>query len=502
MSCRRPICRLLVALLAMLALPCQADYPFSLGPLYDRFPTIATPGYRTEALGPFFYSETHPDQTTWAIPPLMAHTHDWGTDSEEFDFLYPLFTVDRFGLDYRWQFLQVFSIAGGEHEPGAEARRITIFPIYFQQRSAISNENYTAVFPFYGHLQKRLFRDKIFFVMFPIYGRTWKRDMVTDNYLYPLFEVRHGDRLFGWQFWPFIGREHKDVTTRTNGFGDISIVEGYDDRFLLWPFLLRRDEGIGTDNQKITRASLPFFSYERSPGRDSTTLLWPLFSRINDRDNQYKEWQVPWPILEFARGKGKYGNRIWPFYGYGYNTNLEGRFVCWPFYTYRHVHGEPFDRERTRILFFLYSNTVEQNTETHKFRRRIDFIPFCSDRQEMDGTSRLQIFSPLEPFMPYSKSVQRDYSPLWTAWLSERNPNTGTSRQALLWNLYRHDAAPGSTRFSFLFGLVQYQAGADGKRLRLFYVPVMKTKPPAGTPRNQPATTSTTGLSFAATKLK
>ena len=120
----------------------------------------------------------------------------------------------------------------------------------------------------------------------------------------------------------------------------------------------------------------------------------------------------------------------------------------------------------------------------------------------MDGTTRLQIFSPLEPFVPYSKSVQRDYSPLWTFWLSERNPHTGASRQSLLWNLYRHDAAPGSTKFSFLFGLVQYQAGSEGKRLRLLYVPVMKTKPPGGQPRSQAATTSTTGLSFASAKLK
>jgi hypothetical protein len=432
----------------------------------------------------------------------MAHTFDRSTDSEEFDFVYPIFTLDRFGKDFRWQFLQIFSFAGGEHQPDAEARRLTLFPLYFQQRSAITNENYTAVFPFYGHLQNRLFRDKIFFVMFPFYGQTWKRDMVTDNYLYPLFSFRHGNHLYGWQFWPIAGRERKEVTTRTNGFGDVSIVEGYDDRFVVWPFFLRRDEGIGTDDQKTTRASLPFFSYERSPGRDSTTLLWPLFSKIDDRDNGYKEWQVPWPILEFARGKSKYANRIWPIYGYGYNTNIEGRFVCWPFYTFRRIHSDPFERERTRILFFLYSDAIEKNTETGKFRRRIDFMPFCNDRQEMDGSSRLQVFSLIEPFMPYSKSIQRDYSPLWTVWTSERNPNTGASSQSFLWNLFRHDARPGSTRFSFLLGLVQYQSGPEGKRLRLLYLPVAKTRPPIGTPRNQSANSTTTSLSFARDKLK
>ena len=66
-------------------------------------------------------------------------------------------------------------------------KRFTLFPLYFQQRSPDPNENYTALVPFYGHLKNRLFRDEIFFVMFPIYSETRKRDVVTDNYLYPVF---------------------------------------------------------------------------------------------------------------------------------------------------------------------------------------------------------------------------------------------------------------------------------------------------------------------------
>jgi hypothetical protein len=36
---------------------------------------------------------------------------------------------------------------------------------------------------------------------------------------------------------------------------------------------------------------------------------------------------------------------------------------------------------------------------------------------------------------------------------------------------------PVSKKCSLLFGLFQYQSGSDGKRLRLFYIPVVKTKP-------------------------
>ncbi len=74
-------------------------------------------------------------------------------------------------------------------------KQFTIFPFYFQQRSPDTDENYTALFPFYGHIKDRLFRDKIFFVMFPIYGQTQKRDIVTDNYLYPFFAIAAWRRL-------------------------------------------------------------------------------------------------------------------------------------------------------------------------------------------------------------------------------------------------------------------------------------------------------------------
>jgi hypothetical protein len=495
------LCGLIAAVGCVDCLAQTNDF-FHAGPLFDRSALVLTSGYRTEALGPFFYEEQSDDERTWAVPPLFSHTRNPATDSTRFNFLYPIMTYSRFGDDYRWQFAQLLSFAGGPHDDFAQARRFTLLPIYFQQRSPISNENYTAVFPFYGHLENRLFRRDIRFVLFPLYGQSRKKDSISDNYLYPLFSVTHGEGLHGWQFWPFVGREHKDPTTRTNGFGDIEIIGGYDDRFVLWPFFLRRDAGYGTDDQSTTRASLPFFSYERSPGRDSTTVLWPLFSHIVDRDRAYREWQLPWPIIEFARGPGKTATRVWPFYSHAQDTNLESAFYCWPFYKYNRIRSAPLDRRRTRILFFLYSDTIDVNTETGKTRRRTDFMPFCNDRREADGSTRLQVFSPLEPFAPYSRSIEQEYSPMWSVWLSQRNARTGVRSEALLWNLYRHEAGPRYRKFSFLLGLIQYQAGVEGKRLRLLYLPVFHTRPAGKSPPAQAAAKPTTDLSFGGAKLK
>src|ERR1043166_8819752 len=196
--------------------PANAADWFNAGPLFDDFQLTLDPGHRTEALGPLFYYEDKDSQGTWAMPPLWSLTRDPLTDFTEFALLYPVIGLDRFGSEYRWHIFQVFSFAGGQNQDEQKARRFTLFPFYFRQRSGNPDQNYTAFFPIYGQLKNRLLRDEIFFVMFPIYGRSRKRDVVTDNYLYPIFHVRHGNQLTGWQFWPLVGHEHKGVTTKTN----------------------------------------------------------------------------------------------------------------------------------------------------------------------------------------------------------------------------------------------------------------------------------------------
>jgi hypothetical protein len=452
----------------------------SAGPLICDFPLTLGLGHRTEVLGPLFYSEQNDTQKTWAIPPLMSHVSDSGTDSEEFDFAYPLMTLDRFGTEYRWHVAQLFSFAGGHTQPDNTDRRFTLFPIYFQQRSTDPARNYTAVFPIYGHLQNRLFRDKIFFVMFPIFGETWKKDIVTDNYFYPVFHVRHGDGLQGWQFWPLVGHEHKEPTMKTNMLGDIELRGGHDNVFVVWPVFYNQTTGIGTENPERQQGFLPLYGWLRSPQRDVTTVIWPLISHVNDRQKHYTEWETPWPLIVFARGEGKTTSRVWPFYSHAQNTNLESRFFLWPLYKFNRTHSDPLDRRRTRILLFLYSDAIQKNTANGEFQRRIDCWPFFTRTRDYNGSTRLQMFSILEPILPTTKSTDRDYSQLWSVWRAEKNTRTGATSRSLLWNLYRCDTTPASRKCSLLFGLFQYQSGSEGKRVRLFYVPVSKTKPGPG----------------------
>jgi hypothetical protein len=448
--------------------------PVTTGPLFYEFGLTLTEGHRTEVLGPLFYSEQRAKQRTWAIPPLVSYFRDPDTDTTEFDIFYPVITYDRYGTQYRWQVFQLLNMAGGPNQGDPNRDRFSVFPFYFQQRSTIPGENYTAVAPFYGHLKNHFFRDEIFFVMFPAYSETRKKDVITDNYFYPFYHKRHGDGLRGWQVWPFVGREHKEVTSRTNNFNIAETIGGREQLFVMWPFFTTLTSDIGTEDFALQQNLLPFYSIERSAKRDQTTILWPFFSRIDDREKKYVEWQLPWPLVVFTHGEGKTCSRVLPFFSVAHSPTLQSDSYLWPIYKFNRTHADLLDRQRTRILLFLYSDTRLTNTKTRESQQRIDFWPFYHYWRDFNGNTRFQVLSVLEPYLAGSHKIERDWSHVWSVWRAEKNAKTGAASQSLLWNLYRRDTSLAYKKCSLLFGLFQYQSDAEGKRLRLLYLPAIK----------------------------
>jgi len=283
----------------------------------------------------------------------------------------------------------------------------------------------------------------------------------------------------GWQFWPLAGYEHKDVTTQTNGFGDRATVGGYNKFFALWPIYWNYTEGVGTDDPSRFWGVLPLYLQTRSPKRDVTDVLWPFFSWIDERGKKYREWQGPWPFVIFTRGEGKTTSRVWPLFSQSHNVTMESDSYLWPVYQFKRTHSDPLDLQRTRILFYVFENTVQKNTATGQEMRRVDALPFFTYRRDYHGNNRLQILAPVEPAVPNNRGIERNWSPLWSIWIAENNLQTGASSQSLFWNLYRHETAPGSKKCSLLFGLFQYESGVEMKKWRLFYIPVINSHPQA-----------------------
>ncbi len=474
------------------------------GPFYHRFRLTLEPGERTEALGPFYYRQDVweewpeelgvldiPDEptpvqeaaTTLALPPLFSSLRRPGVAALSWDFLYPIMTYDRYGVESRLQVAQLLSFGAGRSQDGTESRGFSLFPLIFFRRSGDPARDYSAVFPFYGHTQQRLFRDEWRVVLWPLYAQSRKKDVVTDNYLVPLFHRRHGDGLRGWQFWPLIGQERKETTWRTNSLGGVETLWGREALFVLWPLFFRNTIDIGSTNAMRQRVLLPFYSLQLSPAKETRTYLWPLGPTFVDAHAEgYRQVGFPWPLIVFARGEGKTTDRVFPLYSHSRYREGETTWYLWPILWERHTRTQALERDLTRVGFFLYTDIAERQRATDRTRRRTDIWPLFASRRDFEGNERFQVFAPIEAILSSNPSVTRNWSPLWSLWRSEKNARTGARSRSLLWNLYRSEAAPGVKKCSLLFGMIRYEAGPAGARWR--WLGLFGGKPARGATRD------------------
>ncbi|HTI72248.1 MAG TPA: hypothetical protein VMF06_19890 [Candidatus Limnocylindria bacterium] len=449
------------------------------GPLWHEFPLTLRLGERAEGPGPFYWQETTPESWLKAFGPFYVRYEQPGAEYSQTEILYPIFSIDRVGPQYRWNVFQLISGSGGRNLDDSGVRRHTVFPIYFQQTSTTGTNDYLAVLPFYGDLRHRLFRDEVHFVMLPFYVRTRKKDVITDNYVAPFFHIRHGGAV-GWQFWPLYGQESRLPTTRTNELTDaVEVVPGHEKQFVLWPIWFNDRLGLGTTNVVTNRALLPLYSLSRSPAKDQSTYLWPFFSHTVDRENKFDEWGMPWPVIGWANGEGKHARRFWPVWGKASNAKLQSDFVAWPIYTHQHLVAPPLDREQYRSMFFLYRDVRETDLNSGKSSRWNGLLPLFIHRKDREGRERWQFPALIEPVLPSNSAIDRGWSPFWTLYRSEKNPTVGASSQSLLWNLYRHDRTTNETRTSFFFGMVRTQKTAAGRHWSLFWTGSKLTPPVA-----------------------
>jgi hypothetical protein len=452
------------------------------GPAWSDFRLTLEAGRRQEAVGPLYFAAQTDAENGWGIAPLISYTHSPTEDWSEVDFLYPFSTWRRFGSEYRYNFFQLISFSGGKNLDDQKTRRFTLFPLYFQSRSDDPALNYTAVVPFYGHLEGRLFHDDIKFVLFPLYAETRKKEMITDNYLYPIFHLRRGGGVSGWQVWPLVGVEHKIPTTVTNTLGEPEIAGGYDRHFVVWPFYLHDKAGIGSTNQQDRFSLIPFYDRLRSPLRDEDLYGFPFgYWRINDRGEKYEERDFFWPLVEFARGS-KNTKRIFPFYSRASREGLDSEYYFWPLYKSLHAITPGLERRHTRVAIFLYSDLREKDRKEGRMMHRVDFWPLYTWQRAMDQKERLQVMALLDPFFTSNSHIARDYSPLYSFWVAEKNPQTGMASQSLLWNLYRHESGPQTKKLSIIFGLFQYQSQPEGARWRICGIPFGKKQTNLNTP--------------------
>lgn len=461
-----------VALTYGLFLQAQGDIAASLS---IPKPSLQPHGQERRIL-PLYESSQSVSTTAWQLPPIASKVTDKNVESLEFDFLYPLLTFDQYGEEYRFQFLQGLGFSGGQNQDKEVSRRFNLVPFLFHQTSEVPEKDYFAFAPFFGTIKGRYLRDEIEFRLAPLYLRTRKRDIVTQNYLYPFFHKRTGEKLSGWQALPLFSYEKRGVRRQANGYGEPVIKPGHEKLTLAWPFYHDVTTGIGSTNPISKQALLPLFVKERSPQRDYTSLLWPFFNFIDDRKKGYHETSLLWPFFTKAYGEGKQAFRLFPLVSRAKSPSAQSDAYFWPLYKYQRKKGTVLDRQRWRSFYFLYSRAHERSLETRRSRTRTDLWPLFSHSREFDGETSIQFPAPLEPILPASKSVTRNWSPLWTIYRHMESPTRARTSTRWLWNLFREEQENDQQSRWFFFGLLS-ETKIDGiSTWKFLNIPLKRTE--------------------------
>lgn len=419
-------------------------------------------------LGPLFKRQKMGDTTDTALRPFFYHSET--DDSSKTNFLYPIASHESSESgDYTQSLLLFQKRTSRTGEP--ERRGTMLFPFYISGTSEKYGP-YTSVFPFYGDIYERFWRDEYHYVLFPLYGRTVKNGTETRNFLYPFFSLLSGEKERGFQFWPLYGEAEKEGVYRR--------------RFALWPLFLQEESGLDTENPTEKLFLFPFYLSSESRNRTERRYLWPFFGSISDRENKLEERDYFWPFVSTIRSESRNLDRFLPFYSEDRRKERVKRWYLWPFYSHEELTAKSFLRERSRFLFFLYSDNRETWTVDGVERRKIAAWPLFTYRKDERQVKTVTFPAPVEPILD-KEGIEKSWAPLWRLYIQKWN-DEGDSAVSFLWNLYWHErrgddlaieffpflyyrSEKQRTDLAFLKGLVRYRKRHNQSKLSFFWLP-------------------------------
>lgn len=445
----------IVFLLILIANSSFGEEEFGFAPVFN----VEHDGQSQEVdvLGPFITSKKNDKTYEFGLRPLFYWTRNKEDNSDEFAFIYPFTIYRKNGSDWRFEsFFHLISYESDEKESGFRERQFTLFPIIFAKSAEDKKDSYFALFPVYGRLRNKFLKDEINFYLFPLFVETRKGETINYSFLWPIFGYYTGGGQKGFRFWPLFGYRKKEGAL--------------DEKFALWPIYTSK-ERIFYGEKIDTLSIFPFYFSLDSPQVTQRTYLGPLFSHLVDRKRGIERWDTPWPFINFTRGK-KRDDRIFPFYANEINGKDEEGFILWPLYRYNTITLQDYRRERSTILFYLYSDTREKPIiQGGRSGRRIDVWPFFTYNRDREGNRSFHFLSLLEPFRPDKGGIEKNYAPFWRLYEWKKDKD-GRVVSSFLWNTFRAEAEKDAKKVYFLGGLFGYKSDSHKKTIKLFYFPI------------------------------
>jgi hypothetical protein len=423
---------------------------FTLWPFVDYRESPGEGFSNLSILGPLIKFQRRGDDREIAVRPFWYDRSNPRDGTDDSEYLYPIAASATSPEAKKIQVLELYqkNIYRRDEDERKEEGTM-LFPFYIEGSSPKYGP-YTSVFPFYGDLYERFWRDEYHYVMFPLYGRTIKNGTTTRNFLYPFFSLIRGEKESGFQLWPLYGESEKEGV--------------YSKRFVLWPFFLQETSGLNTDNPTRRFYLLPLYAAIDSPKSKARYYMWPFFGQKSDAQGKQEERDYFWPFWRTIRGEKRTLDSYLPFYSLDVRAETRKRWIMWPLYRHEEMTSEIFCREKNSFLFFLYTDDRQSWPKAEGEKKRTALWPLFVYNKNPKGIKSVGVPALLEPIMD-KEGIERNWAPLWRIYQQKWN-DRGDSAVSFLWNLYWHERRGPDLAFE-LFPFIAYRSEKNSIDLRI-----------------------------------
>jgi hypothetical protein len=316
--------------------------------------------------------------------------------------------------------------------------------------------DYLALGPLGGTIRGLIGKDRIDYILFPLWARLQDRSQIAEHYLFPIAARDDGPLRKGWRIFPFYGE--------STGYTSDGTIRDQS-RTLLWPFWNEKVSRLDTDNPIHSWWIWPFYGEIVSDDRVLRSIAFPFWWEEHDTSTGVSSWTLlPWTI---GTRNGEWNRvELYPFWGFHERQGLSSGFTLWPVWQWESQIAGDRKREVRRLFPFWRSiddSKGEKGTQSDRL-----LWPLARWRTNEAGETRGS-FPALLPFdAPRGFEWSHGRSTQFARWNSDAQ---GWDFE-LLWGLLTSRKVSQELEFSLLGGLLARERDprSDDTRWRLLYI--------------------------------
>lgn len=374
----------------------------------------------TEILWPFIEGREDTEWKQSFFRPFWNRREEKGQEFKETEFLWPFGRITQRGSATYTTFFPFRFRTEETKEDGEKEVDDIRFPFLFKHRQ--KGDNYTAIFPFFGHIKDRFGRDEIKFVMWPIY--TWQRkdDVTATTILWPFISFSSYPGGGGFKLWPLFGSSEKKGTFKKS--------------FILWPFYNYQWAQLKSGGTYECTVMFLIMGKERSPAGKADSILWPFFMHTENFKTGVTEDWYPWPLFGKGRGKDYTKDQYLPFFSTTKEGGTKDDAILWPIATFTDRQTADSHYTSARVLPLWYD--VKEEWPKDKSRETYFHLwPLFHTSKKRNGVEKTESLSPI--WLRENDGWERNWAPFF--WLFQTGKDKdGVRYDHFLHRVYRHES--------------------------------------------------------------